>query len=213
MAARLLIDRVRSGRPVAHVAAEMGISRATAPQMGPPLAGKKARPGLHDRSSRPRTTPHRTPAAMEARCLAAHAYPQARPPPASARSWACPPLHGPPHPHPSRPANRLAWLDRPTGIPIRRYEHPRPGDLVHIDVKKLGRIPDGGGRRVHGRDARPGRHHRGRRLRLHPLTPSTTTPASPTARSTPMREPPPARPSSPGPPPSSPPTASPASNG
>src|SRR4029453_11880550 len=31
------------------------------------------------------------------------------------------------------------------------YEHPRPGDLVHLDVKKLGRIPSGGGHRVHGR--------------------------------------------------------------
>jgi len=32
-----------------------------------------------------------------------------------------------------------------------RYEHPAPGDLVHVDIKKLGRIPDGGGHRVHGR--------------------------------------------------------------
>jgi hypothetical protein len=49
--------------------------------------------------------------------------------------------------------NRLVWLDRPTGRPIRRYEHPRPGDLVHLDVKKLGRIPAGGGHRIHGRAA------------------------------------------------------------
>jgi hypothetical protein len=34
--------------------------------------------------------------------------------------------------------NRLAWMDRPTGEPIRRYEHERPGDLVHVDIKKLG---------------------------------------------------------------------------
>ena len=40
---------------------------------------------------------------------------------------------------------------------IRRYEHAAPGDLVHLDVKKLGRIPDGGGWRVHGRAARPNR--------------------------------------------------------
>jgi transposase InsO family protein len=46
---------------------------------------------------------------------------------------------------------RLAVLDRPTGRVIRRYERARPGELVHIDVKKLGRIPDGGGHRVHGR--------------------------------------------------------------
>ena len=35
-----------------------------------------------------------------------------------------------------------------------RYEHPAPGDLLHIDVKKLGRIPEGGGHRVRGRSAR-----------------------------------------------------------
>ncbi len=39
-----------------------------------------------------------------------------------------------------------------------RYERERPGELVHIDVKKLGRIPDGGGWRVHGRGPRPNRH-------------------------------------------------------
>ena len=32
-----------------------------------------------------------------------------------------------------------------------RYEHPGAGDLVHVDVKKIGRIPDGGGWRAHGR--------------------------------------------------------------
>jgi hypothetical protein len=49
--------------------------------------------------------------------------------------------------------NRLARLDRPTGRPIRRYEHLHPGDLVHLDTKKLGRIPHGGGHRRHGRAA------------------------------------------------------------
>ncbi|WP_443066014.1 hypothetical protein [Streptomyces sp. NBC_00503] len=29
--------------------------------------------------------------------------------------------------------------------PLRRYERARPGELIHVDVKKLGRIPDGGG--------------------------------------------------------------------
>jgi transposase InsO family protein len=46
---------------------------------------------------------------------------------------------------------RLSWLDRATGRVIRRYEHERPGDLIHVDVKKLGRIPEGGGHRVTGR--------------------------------------------------------------
>jgi transposase InsO family protein len=48
---------------------------------------------------------------------------------------------------------RLRWLDRPTGRVIRRYEHPHPGDLIHLDVKKLGRIPDGGGHRALSRTA------------------------------------------------------------
>jgi transposase InsO family protein len=46
---------------------------------------------------------------------------------------------------------RLAHLDRATGRPVRRYEHAAPGDLVHVDVKKLGNIPDGGGWRAQGR--------------------------------------------------------------
>jgi hypothetical protein len=47
--------------------------------------------------------------------------------------------------------SRLAYLDRATAAPIRRYEHPHPGALVHIDVKKLGNIPAGGGHRFLGR--------------------------------------------------------------
>jgi transposase InsO family protein len=47
--------------------------------------------------------------------------------------------------------NRLSHLDRATGEPIRRYEHERPGDLIHLDVKKLGKVPDGGGWRYVGR--------------------------------------------------------------
>jgi transposase InsO family protein len=48
---------------------------------------------------------------------------------------------------------RLCWLDRATGRVVRRYEHTAPGDLVHVDVKKLGKIPDGGGWRMLGRAA------------------------------------------------------------
>jgi transposase InsO family protein len=51
---------------------------------------------------------------------------------------------------------KLAYLDQATGLPVRRpkpirYEHPTPGDLVHVDIKKQGRIPDGGGHRKFGR--------------------------------------------------------------
>src|SRR5699024_8991829 len=55
---------------------------------------------------------------------------------------------------------RLSFTDPATGAPVRaqrrrvrRYEHSRPGDLVHVDIKKLGRIPDGGGHKFLGRQA------------------------------------------------------------
>ncbi len=42
--------------------------------------------------------------------------------------------------------NRLDRMHRVTRQVV-RYEHPAPGDLLHLDVKKLGRVPDGGGKR------------------------------------------------------------------
>jgi transposase InsO family protein len=54
--------------------------------------------------------------------------------------------------------NRLSHLDLRTGEPIRRYEHDRPGAMIHVDVKKLGNIPDGGGWRFVGRQQ--GKRHR-----------------------------------------------------
>jgi transposase InsO family protein len=47
--------------------------------------------------------------------------------------------------------NRLRHIDRVTGEPIRRYEHPHPGAMLHVDVTKFGQIPDGGGHRYLGR--------------------------------------------------------------
>ena len=49
-----------------------------------------------------------------------------------------------------RGLSRLSDLDRTTGVPI-RYVRDCPGELVHVDIKKLGRIPDGGGWRMLGR--------------------------------------------------------------
>jgi transposase InsO family protein len=54
--------------------------------------------------------------------------------------------------------NRLRDIDRTTGEPVRRYEHDHPGSLLHVDVKKLGNIPAGGGHRFVGR--RQGRRNR-----------------------------------------------------
>ena len=56
--------------------------------------------------------------------------------------------------------HRLAWLDRPTGQLIRRYERARPGELIHVDVKKLGVIGPGGGWRAHGKGSAQHNHSR-----------------------------------------------------
>jgi transposase InsO family protein len=47
--------------------------------------------------------------------------------------------------------SRLSGLDRVSGEPVRRYEHDHPGSLIHVDVKKLGNVPGGGGWRYVGR--------------------------------------------------------------
>jgi transposase InsO family protein len=151
----LLVQRVAAGRPVAHVAAEMGISRATAYRWIRRFRDEGVE-GLADRSSRPLTSPSRTPAPVEAAILRLRTERRLGP----AR------IGGILGMHPStvhrvlrrHRVARLAWLDRPTGRVIRRYERAAPGDLIHMDVKKLGRIHDGGGWRGTGdRSAFPGR--------------------------------------------------------
>ncbi|MGW1803404.1 IS481 family transposase, partial [Streptomyces sp. NPDC001984] len=147
---RLLVERVCSGRPVAHVAAEMGISRATAHKWISRWRSE-GEAGLIDRSSRPRTTPHRTPASVETRVCELRQARKLGP----ARIG---PILGLPASTVHRilarhGLHRLAHLDRPTGEIIRRYERDRPGELIHVDVKKLGRIPDGGGHKTLGRQA------------------------------------------------------------
>ncbi|WP_432753479.1 IS481 family transposase [Streptomyces sp. JL2001] len=147
---RLLVERVESGRPVAHVAAEMGISRATAHKWIRRWRAE-GQAGLRDRSSRPHSTPHRTPPAIEARVCDLRRDRKLGP----ARIG---PILGLPASTVHRiltrhHLHRLTWLDRPTGTVIRRYERDRPGELIHVDVKKLGRIPDGGGHKTNGREA------------------------------------------------------------
>ncbi len=147
---RILVERIASGRPAAHVAAEMGVSRTTAYRWWRryQLEGLA---GLVDRSSRPRSCPHRTPSSVEARIIELRRSRKLGPAriglilemPASTVHRVLV-RHG---------LNRLAWMDRPTGRVIRRYEKARPGELVHVDIKKLGRIPDGGGWRALGRKA------------------------------------------------------------
>ncbi|MGW6159886.1 IS481 family transposase [Streptomyces sp. NPDC055144] len=147
---RILVDRVCSGRPIAHVAKEMGISRPTAYKWVRRWRAE-GEAGLYDRSSRPYATPLRTPPAREEEVCELRRSRKLGP----ARIG---PILGMPASTVHRVLvrhglNRLAFMDRPTGQVIRRYERDQPGELVHVDVKKLGRIPDGGGHRVLGRQA------------------------------------------------------------
>ena len=151
---RLLVERVVvEGWSAATAAEAAGVSRAAVYKW---VARWRAESeaGLRDRSSRPTRSPRRLDAAaVEERILLARRR----------RRWG---------PHrisfslgvPRSTAykvlvragcERLADLDRSTGTPI-RYVRDRPGELVHIDVKKLGRILDGGGWRVHGRSGHHG---------------------------------------------------------
>lgn len=152
----ILVQRVLSGRPVSHVAKELGVSRQCAHRWVSRFR-EHGRAGLRDRSSRPGTHPRATPEAVRARLIDLRlserlgrdelARKVGVSPSTASRLIAragLPPLHE---------------LDPVTGIRIRasrrtdhRYERERPGDLIHIDVKKLGRIPDGGGWRLDGPD-------------------------------------------------------------
>jgi transposase InsO family protein len=164
----LIVRRYQAGWPVAHIAAAMGISRKCVRTWLTRHAGEGIA-GLHDRSSRPHTTPTRTPERLERRILELRRTTRRGP------DWLGAELnvaartisrvlarHNQP---------RLAALDPITGIVIKtskttaiRYERDRPGELVHMDVKKLGRVPDGGGWRVHGRAAGHRDRNRNRKI-------------------------------------------------
>jgi transposase InsO family protein len=147
----LLVTRVlEQQRPVAHVVAELGVSRATGYKWLDRYRSEGVA-GLADRSSRAHRCPHRT--SLEAETAVVELRQQRKLGPARIA-----PLVGVPASTVHavlvrRELSRLAWMDRPTGQVVRRYERDRPGELVHVDVKKLGRLRDGGGWRVHGRDS------------------------------------------------------------
>lgn len=135
----LLVTRVTvMGWPAATAADAQGISRATAYKWVRRFRAEGAA-GLADRSSRPHRSPRATPADRVDRILAARTEwrwgpdrlgPLLQLPPSTVAAVL-------------RRAGvpRLADLDRPTGLPVRRYQACHPGELVHQDHKKLGRIP------------------------------------------------------------------------
>jgi transposase InsO family protein len=145
---RLLIERIRfAGWPVARAAEAQGVSRATAHKWLRRY-DDEGFDGLVGRSSTPHRRPHRLSpererAILDRREATLHGPHRIAWATGEARStvWRVLRRHGVP---------RLTDLDRATRTVV-RYQRERPGELLHVDVKKQGRIPDGGGWRTHGR--------------------------------------------------------------
>ena len=161
----LLVQRVREQQmPVAHVAKAMGVSRQCAHRWVKRF-DEEGLAGLEDRSSRPQRCPGATKPKAVTKVLRVRQERRCGPAELSV-------LTGVPERTISRILRRhgvprLPECDPMTGEVIRasrstalRYERERPGELVHVDVKKLGKIPDGGGWRANGRGTRPGSKRR-----------------------------------------------------
>jgi transposase InsO family protein len=146
----LLCRRIEAGTPIAHVAAAMGISRQCASKWWHRYL-KVGPDGLADRSSRPRCSPRRVPTEVEERICSARRAGKVGPDRLAIRlGLSASTIYRVLRRH---DLNRLSHLDRQNAVVIRRYERTRAGELVHVDVKKLGRIPAGGGHKIHGRAA------------------------------------------------------------
>jgi transposase InsO family protein len=151
----LIVERYQQGWKQAHIAEAMGISRKCVHTWITryELLGED---GLRDRSSRPHTMPSRTSQAVENQIVAWRRRHRCGPEEIGVKLGVS-----------TRTVSRvlrrrgipyLRDCDPMTGAVIKaskstavRYEHAHPGALVHVDVKKIGRIPDGGGWRAHGR--------------------------------------------------------------
>ncbi|NLA37035.1 MAG: IS481 family transposase [Actinobacteria bacterium] len=154
----LLVERIVDGhRPASHVAAELGVSRQCAHRWVRRFREEGAA-GLVDRSSRPHRCPRRTATTVEAAVV------ELRRTSRRGQDWIGAELTVP-----ARTVSAilrrhhvpyLRECDPLTGKVIRaskttavRYERERPGELIHMDVKKIGCIPDGGGWKANGRNA------------------------------------------------------------
>jgi transposase InsO family protein len=142
-----LVRRLEAGEPAAPLARALGISVRTA-QKWRARYRAEGEPGLQDRSSRPRRSPGQTPAAI---ALSIKVLRMQR--------WTCAHIGqavGVSAATAARILRRagLSRRGRLTPPPVaQRYEHPRPGDLLHLDTKKLGRIR-GLGHRITGYGSR-----------------------------------------------------------
>jgi len=162
---------VEDGWPVRRAAERFQVSHTTAARWAARYRQSGAA-GMADRSCRPHRCPGQLPERTERRIIKLRVTRRLGP---ARIAWAL-------HLNPSTVhqvlrryhCHRLAHLDRAAKVPVRRYERDRPGELVHVDVKKLGNIPDGGGWRFHGRQK--GSHN----------SQATTTPAGRTRYGNPI---------------------------
>lgn len=152
----LLVQRIQIlGWRVSQAAASLGVSRPTAYKWLERYR-QESMTGLLDRSSRPSTSPRRLPASKVQEILTLRRRLRVGP-------HRLGPLVGLPRSTVyavlrRQELARLRDLDRSTGVPI-RYVRDHPGELLHVDMKPLARVPAGGGHRVHGRTATS--RHRG----------------------------------------------------
>ncbi|SDS52775.1 IS481 family transposase [Microterricola viridarii] len=143
--ARLIVD---DGWPVAHAATHFNVSWPTARRWADRYAAL-GRDGMQDRSSRPHRSPTKTPPDV-VRKIVHLRWKQRLGPIAIAAKLGLPASTV--HAVLVRcRLNRLHHVDKRTGEVVRRYEHDKPGAMIHVDVTKFGNIPDGGGHRFVGR--------------------------------------------------------------
>jgi transposase InsO family protein len=154
----LLLARrvVEEGWPIALAAEHFHVSWPTAKRWASRYAAM-GEAGMTDRSSRPHRSPHRTGQVVVRKIV--HLRWKHRLSPLAIASRLSMPASTVHAVLVRCRLNRLSHIDIRTGEPIRRYEHDHPGALIHVDVKKLGNIPDGGGWRFVGR-AQGGKNRR-----------------------------------------------------
>ena len=169
-ARKLMVERVAAGWPAAHVAEQLGVSRATVHKWLRRHA-EAGEAGLFHRSSRPVRMPVRSSKRVENRVLAARRRRRRGAVVLAAELGLSASTVGRILARHQVPL--LAVIDPITGQRVRasrrssnRYEHPTPGAMIHVDVKKLGKIPVGGGWRLHGRDSVIGVANRHKKTRI-----------------------------------------------
>jgi transposase InsO family protein len=146
-----LVSLVLAGQSPQTAAAACGASRATGYRLW-----RRYREGgwaaLADRPPVPRRQPRRLPPELEQQILAAREYTQAGPVIVAAQLglpastvWKVLRRHG------------VSRLRQPARAPVRRYERKQPGELIHVDIKRLGRFWTVG-KRIHGDRLTRSRH-------------------------------------------------------